>query len=205
MGRNTAFALAATLALATTATAATWEIDAAHSTVAFSVRHMMISNVTGKFKDFSGTIDYDGKDASKATVEVNIFANSIDTGVEKRDGHLKSGDFFDAEKFPTMTFKSTKVEPTGEKTAKITGDFTLHGVTKPVTIEAEMLGAISDSKMGNRAGFSGHTTINRKEFGLAWNKVIEAGGVAVGEEVKVTLELEVGEKKADAGKGAKGK
>ncbi|MBI2945879.1 MAG: polyisoprenoid-binding protein [Candidatus Wallbacteria bacterium] len=200
-----AVALAVLFALPFAAQAATWEIDASHSSIEFSVRHLMISNVTGKFKDFAGTIDFDGKDASKATVEVTIQSASIDTGIEKRDEHLKNADFFDVAKHPTLTFKSTKVEPTGEKTAKITGDLTMHGVTKSVTLEAELLGTLNDPKLGSRAGFTGSTTVNRKDFGLTYNKVLEAGGVAVGEEVKVTLQIEATEKAAEPAKDAKGK
>jgi polyisoprenoid-binding protein YceI len=167
-----------------------WKIDAAHSAVEFSVRHMMVSNVKGRFSGLEGTIDFDGKDFSAARVQVAIPARTIDTANAKRDDHLRNPDFLDVAKFPDLTFRSTKVEPTGEKSFKIAGDRALHGVTKPVEIAAEYSGTIKDPAGKVRAGFSGSTKIDRKEFGITWNKTLDAGGVAVGDEVKISLEIE---------------
>lgn len=187
-------ALALACSLNVEAFAVTWEIDASHSVVGFSVRHLMISNVKGIFKDVEGAIEFDGKDASKASVSATIQMTSVDTGVESRDKHLMNADFFDVEKFPTMTFKSTKVEPAGDNKAKITGDLTLHGVTKSVTLDAELNGVMA-SKKGDKAGFTATTSVLRGDFGLKYNKVLEAGGVAISDEVKITIEIEAVEKK----------
>ena len=180
-----------------------WEIDPAHSSSGFAVRHMMVSTVRGSFGKTTGTVTYDGKDASTLKVDATIDATTINTGVEKRDGHLKSPDFFDVEKFATITFKSTKAEKAADGKLKVTGDLTMHGVTKSVTLDVEVTPEVK-TPMGPRVGATATTTINRKDFGLGWNKVIEAGGVAVGEEVKITIDVECGmQKVADDKKPAK--
>jgi polyisoprenoid-binding protein YceI len=168
-----------------------WEIDSVHSGAHFTVRHMMVSNVRGEFGAVTGTLNLDEKDVTKSTVEASIDATTINTREPKRDTHLKSPDFFDVAKFPTITFKSKKVEAAGAGKLKVTGDLTMHGVTKSVVLDVEGPGAA----MGNKRGASATTKINRKDFGLGWNKVLEAGGVAVGEEVKVEIDLELNKKK----------
>jgi len=188
---KTAIAIAIVVALPPLAHADTWQIDPAHTNVEFTVRHMMISNVKGQFQKTAGTITANGNDPASAKIDATIDASSIDTRVEKRDMHLKSPDFLDVAKFPTITFKSTKVEADGPNKWKVTGDLTLHGVTKPVVLEVEGSGAPISDPMGNtRAGASATTTIKRSDFGLTWNKALEAGGVMVGDEVAISIDVE---------------
>ena len=184
---KTHLVVVAALAAPSLAHAAAWDIDPAHSAAAFSVRHMMISNVRGEFGKVGGTIEWDGK---KGSVDATIDATTINTRDEKRDGHLKSPDFFDVAKFPTITFKSTKIVAHGGKLA-ITGDLTIHGVTRPVVVEAEVSRETKDPWGMTRVGASGSTKINRKDFNLVWNKALETGGVVVGEEVQITLDIEM--------------
>ncbi len=185
--RTAAVALALVPALAH-ATADTWKIDAAHSTVGFSVRHLVISTVRGQFSSFSGTIALDDADVTRSTVEATIDAASLGTQVPDRDKHLRSPDFFDVARYPTLSFRSTRIEKAGEA-LKVTGDLTLHGVTRPVTLDATMTPAVKGMMGESRRGFSATARISRKEFGLAWNKLVEAGPV-VGDEVAISLELE---------------
>lgn len=187
---------AASLLMMTAATAQTnWKLDASHSKLGFSVTHMMVSEVEGKFKIFNGTISSKSEmDFTDATIEFTADAASINTEDEKRDGHLKSPDFFDVAKFPTITFKSTSMKPDGKgKTTYILeGELTMHGVTKKVKFTA--IGAAKTVKdpYGNiKNGFKVMGTINRKDFGLAWNAALEAGGVAVSEEVQIVLNIEL--------------
>ncbi len=176
--------------------AATWEVDSAHSGAHFSVRHLMVSNVRGELTKLTGTLVLDDKDLSKSSIEVSIDVSTINTGEPKRDEHLKSPDFFDAAKFPTMVFKSKKVEAAGAGKLKVTGDLTIHGITKSVVLDVEGPSAEIKDPWGNaRRGASATTKINRKDFGLSWNKALEAGGVAVGEEVSITLDVEFTKKK----------
>jgi polyisoprenoid-binding protein YceI len=187
---KTAIAFAMLVVLPALAHADTWQIDPAHTNVEFTVRHMMISNVKGQFQKTSGTITTNGSDPASATIDATIDASSVDTRVEKRDMHLKSPDFLDVAKYPTITFKSTKVEAAGPNKWKVTGDLTLHGVTKPVVLDVESSGA-PINVMGNmRAGASATTKINRSDFGLTWNKALEAGGVMVGDEVAISIDVE---------------
>ncbi len=166
-----------------------YNIDVVHSTVGFTVRHLMVSKVHGLFTKWNGTFSFDEKNLAASHVEVQIEVASIDTRVPQRDGHLRTGDFFEAEKFPHMTFKSTKVE--GEKNQfKVTGDLTLRGVTKPVVLDVEYAGTSVHPQMGERAGFSAHTSINRKDFGVSYNQLLEAGGVAISEKVDINIEVE---------------
>lgn len=186
-----AVAVLALLALPALAAAETWSIDADHSSVGFTVRHMMVSNVKGSFGTFSGTVEVDEKDIARSKVSVTIDAASINTGVAKRDEHLRSADFFDTARYPTMTYVSKKVEKSGKDRLKVYGDLTLRGVTRPVVLDVEgPTAAYRDPWGKTRRGASATAAINRRDFGLTWNKVIEAGGVLVGDEVKIILEME---------------
>jgi polyisoprenoid-binding protein YceI len=188
---QTAIAIAMAVALPILAHADTWQIDPAHTNVEFTVQHMMISNVKGQFQKTSGTITANGTDPAGAKIDATIDATSIDTRVEKRDAHLKSPAFLDVDKFPTITFKSTKVEAAGPGKWKVTGNLTLHGVTKPVVLEVEATGKPITDPMGNtRAGASATTKIKRSDFGLNWNQVLESGGVMVGDEVAISIDVE---------------
>jgi len=180
------------LAMPTFASAATWSIDPDHSNVGFKVRHMMVSNVKGEFGKFNGIVDIDDKDVTKSKVEVTIDTASISTGVAKRDEHLKSADFFDVAKYPTMTFVSQKVKNVGNDKLKVYGYLTLHGVTREVVLEVEGPTRAYKDPWGNiKRGTSAIAKINRKDFGLTWNTAIESGGVAVGEEITISLEIEL--------------
>lgn len=169
--------------------AETYKVDLDHSTVTFKIRHLF-SNVTGTFKQFEGTIDYTPGKPESWKGEGVIQAASIDTNVANRDKHLKGADFFDVEKFPTLAFKSTGVTDATETAAKVQGDLTIHGVTKPVVFDLDIHGVGKDPWGNVRAGFTAKTKINRKDFGLNWNQALETGGVLVGDEVEITLELE---------------
>ena len=188
---KSAIAIAMFVALPVLAHADTWQIDPAHTNVEFSVRHMMISNVKGQFQKTSGTVDVNGKDPTSAKIDATIDATSINTRVDKRDAHLKSPAFLDVDKFPTITFKSTKIEADGPGKWKVTGDLTLHGVTKPVVLDVESTGTPVTDPMGDtRAGASATTKISRKDFGLTWNQPLETGGVMVGDEVAISIDVE---------------
>ena len=180
----------AIFAIAGGARAETWEIDPVHSNISFSVRHMMLSDVKGEFDKFSGAITATGADPSSVKIEATIEAASINTRAEKRDNHLKSPDFLDVAKFPTITFKSTKIEPAGDGKWKVTGDLTLHGVTKPVVLE--VTGPSPEVKvMGSpRRGAAATTTINRQDFGVSFNKTIDTGGAVVGNQVAISIDIE---------------
>ncbi len=167
-----------------------WSVDFIHSSVGFSVRHMVISKVHGRFDKWSAALDIDTENLAGSSVAVEIDVASIDTKEEKRDGHLKSADFFDAEHHPKLVFKSTKVEKSGDE-LQITGDLTIRGTTKSVVLAAEYAGRAKDPWGGERIGFSAHTKINRKDFGLAWNQALETGGVLVGEAVEIAIDLEL--------------
>jgi len=184
------------LSLPAFAFATTWTIDPDHSNVGFKVRHLMVSNVKGSFEKQTGTVEIDDKDITKSKVEVSIDTNSINTNVAKRDEHLRSADFFDVAKYPAMTFVSKKVAKAGKDKLKVTGDLTLHGITKTVVLDVEGPSKESKDPWGNfRKGATATTKINRKDFGLVYNAALETGGVAVGEEVTITLEIEMIKKK----------
>jgi len=170
-------------------TTTTWDLDTSHSTIGFSVRHLVIAKVRGQFSRWTGTITTDEARPENSLVEVNIEAGSIDTHEAKRDGHLRSADFLNTDQYPAITFASTKVESAGASQLRLTGDLTIAGVTKPVTLEVEVLGRAKDPWGGERAVFAAKTAIDRTAFGLTWNQALEAGGVLVGDEV--TIELEV--------------
>lgn len=169
---------------------ATWNIDNVHSNVDFVVRHMMVTNVRGSFNDYSGTIEFDPENPAATEVDVTINVASVDTGAEDRDNHLRSADFFEVETHPTMTFKSTSVEITGDDTAKLTGDLTIRGITKPVTLDVEFLGQINSLFGDVRVGFEASGKLNREDFGLTWNQALEAGGMLVGRDVKLALSVQ---------------
>jgi polyisoprenoid-binding protein YceI len=174
------------------AQAPAWQIDSAHSAAQFAVTHMMVSKVRGQFNKLSGTVNWDGKTFGSASVDIVIDAASIDTREPKRDDHLRSGDFFDAAKFPTITFKSSRIEPAGDGKLKMAGDMTIRGVTRPVVFEVSgPTAAIKDTSGAARVGASATTTINRKDFGLSWNRALDAGGVVVGDDVAVTVDIEL--------------
>lgn len=167
-----------------------WAVDASHSAIEFKVKHMMISNVRGSFHKFEADLVADATDLTSANVHFSIDLNSIDTRDEQRDGHLKSADFFDVEKYPTIDFKSTQISRKGDGQYALTGDVTMHGVTKPITFDVEFEGQGKDPWGNERAGFSANASLSRKDFGLSWNAALETGGVLVGDEVKISLQIE---------------
>jgi polyisoprenoid-binding protein YceI len=168
-----------------------WQIDNVHSHVQFSVRHMMLAKVRGQFDKFSGTIHLDEANPAASTVDIQIEAASINTREPQRDGHLKSPDFFEAEKYPTLTFKSKRVDVKDAHHAILIGDLTIRDVTKEVALNVEYMGQSKTPFGTTNAGFEATTKINRKDFGLTWNAVLETGGVAVGDEITITIDLEV--------------
>lgn len=180
------------LTLSTAIFAQTWDLDAGHGEARFKIRHMMVSNVTGTIGGFKGTCSTDDKDEAKLTgCDLTIDANTINTNNEKRDAHLKNEDFFDTAKHPTIAFKSKKAVKKGSNW-ELTGDLTMHGVTKEVTFKnVELTKSLKDLGGATRRGLSANITINRKDFGITWNKAMDSGGVALGETVDVTVEAEM--------------
>jgi polyisoprenoid-binding protein YceI len=168
-----------------------WQIDPSHSQLEFKVRHMMLSNVRGRFENFSGTVEFDENNPLDVSVDVEIDATSIYTREAQRDGHLKSPDFLMTEQYPTLRFRSTSVEKLGENSFRLHGDLTIRDVTRPVVLEGEYNGVVKSPWGSTSAGFEAHGTINRKEWGLVWNHTLEAGGVLVGEDVKITINVEL--------------
>lgn len=185
------------LSAALSAAAAVYEIDASHSTVGFKIRHV-VTKTSGRFTKFSGTIHYEPGKPSAWKVTADIDPASINTDNEKRDGHLRSPDFFDTAKHPKMSFKSVKVTDAKGDSAKLHGELTMHGVTKPVVLDLEFTGAGKDPWGNEKAGFSARGKLNRKDFGIVWNKAVDNGGFILGDEVEINLEIE-----ADAVKPAK--
>ena len=168
-----------------------WNFDTAHSNIGFSVKHMMVSTARGTFEKFSGSVSFDPAKPAETTLDVSIDAASINTNDEKRDGHLKSADFFEVEAHPALTFKSTRVQVIDKDSAKLSGDLTIRGVTKPVVLDVEFNG-VGQNPWGNQvAGFSAKTKISRKDFGLVWNVALEAGGVLVADDVKIEIDAEL--------------
>jgi polyisoprenoid-binding protein YceI len=186
-----ALSFAALVSTALPSLAENYTIDPQHSQAGFSIRHMMLSNVRGAFSKVSGTVEYDPSKPAASKVNATIDMNSIDTHDAKRDEHLKSADFFDVEKYPTMTFKSTKVVPHGKEGLTVTGELTLHGATKPVVLEVEGPTAELKDPRGAKRGASATTKIHRKDFGVSYNKQLDNGGVMLGEDVDVTLDVEM--------------
>jgi len=169
----------------------TWKIDPAHSAAEFKVRHMMISFVKGKFSGLSGVLKLDESDYTHSSVEVSIPAASVRTVDDKLDAHLKDADFFDVEQFPTLTFRSTSIRSTGGRDYAVAGDLTIRGVTKPVTLSVNDVSEPSKDPWGNqRIGLSGSAQVNRKDFGLVWNTPLEFGGMLVGDEVTITIDVQ---------------
>jgi polyisoprenoid-binding protein YceI len=177
-------------AVAAPSQAQTWTIDPSHSLAEFSVRHMMVSTVKGRFTDLSGTITLDPSDLRRSSVSAEIQANSVTTADPQRDAHLRSADFFDAEQFPTLRFVSTRVEPVSDERVRIVGDLTIRDQTREVVLDAELNGQGLNPWGKPVIGFSAHTSFNRKDFGLNWNVALEAGGVLVSDTIKLSLEVE---------------
>lgn len=169
-----------------------WEIDPAHSHVEFAVKHLMIATVKGRFTDVRGTVSMHDSDPATATVDVTIAAASIDTREGKRDTHLRSSDFFDAARFPVITFRSRRIQGDSlEGHFRLTGDLTIHGVTREVVLDVTGEGRVKDMEGNERAGFSARTRIDRSDFGLGWNQALEAGGVLVGTDIRIAIEVEL--------------
>lgn len=166
-----------------------YTIDPAHSTIGFVARHAMVTNVKGSFQDFTGTLRLDGTDPSRSTASIDVVMDSISTGNADRDGHLKSADFFKADEFPAMTFRSTKAEALGGDDYRITGDLTILGTTRPLTIDLEFNGAAKDPFGNERVGFEGKAEILRSEWGLTWNAALETGGVLVSDKIKLNFDI----------------
>ena len=185
--------IAGVLSLPATAdTATTWKVDPAHTAAQFAVKHLMISTVRGAFKNVNGTINWNESDVTKSTVNVTIDATTVDTGEAPRDKDLKSDKFFDTADYPTLTFKSTKVEQAGAGKLKVTGDLTIRGVTKQVVLDVDGPSASVKDPWGNtRSALSASTKINRQDFGVKWNANIDGGGVVVGDDVNITIDLEM--------------
>jgi polyisoprenoid-binding protein YceI len=172
-------------------TVTTWNLDPVHSVAEFKVKHMMISNVKGQFTSVSGVLTFDESDITRSLIEASIDASSINTRDADRDAHLKSADFFDVEKFPTLNFRSTSVRRTGDNELAVTGNLTIHGVSREVVFAVEGPTAPGKDPWGNtRVGLSAVTKINRKDFGLTWNSALETGGILVGDEVTITLDVQ---------------
>lgn len=172
-----------------------FDIDLTHSEIGFTVRHMMFAKVRGQFKSWSSSIGFDGQDPTKATIEVQVDTASIDTREDKRDGHLRSADFFDTEKFPKMIFKSKRIERAGDSDYKVVGDLTIRDVTREITLDVEQTGSGKDPWGNQRLGFSAKAAIQRSDWGLKWNQALEAGGVLVSEKVDIHVEVQLVEKK----------
>jgi polyisoprenoid-binding protein YceI len=173
-----------------------YTIDAGHSEVSFQIRHL-VSQVRGRFNDFSGTIALDAAKPESSSVEFKIKATSVDTALADRDKHLRSADFFDVEKHPEITFKSTAIKASGKDTYAVTGNLTIRGVTKQVTLPVSFLGTARDPWGNDKAGFETATTLNRKDYGIVWNAALDAGGFILGDDVKVSINLEAQKAKAN--------
>jgi polyisoprenoid-binding protein YceI len=166
-----------------------YKVDPAHSAVGFTIRHF-VSNVPGRFGDFDGTITYDAQNPAASSVALNVRSASIDTDNDDRDKHLKSPDFFDVEKFTALTFASTAVKTLDADTLEVTGDLTIRGVTKRITLPVELLGTMKGPRGGEKAGFEAGFTVNRKDFGVVWNRVLDTGGAVLGDDVKIHIAIE---------------
>jgi len=198
MLKRLALASALVLTISAWASASEWTVDKAHSSIGFTVSHMVISKVPGKFTDFDGAVTFDPAHPADGSVSFTIQAASISTDNEKRDSHLKSADFFDVEQYPEFTFVSTKVDPGDKNHYQITGDLTMRGVTREVTFDAVLNGVVDDPWGNTKAGFSATTTINRQDFGVNWSKTLDTGGLVAGNDVDITVELELTETKAES-------
>jgi len=183
-----AVALAVALPALAFAEPVSYKVDPDHSGVNFTIRHF-VSNIPGRFKEFAGTIVFDKGNPAASKVEFTVQAASVDTGNGDRDNHLKTADFFEVEKFPAWTFTSTQVKAQGKDTLEVTGDLTIHGVTKRVTIPVNVLGTVKTPK-SEKAGFEADFTINRKDFNIIWNRVLDAGSTVLGDDVKISISVE---------------
>jgi polyisoprenoid-binding protein YceI len=189
--------LAAVLAVSAAATTTTWQIDPQHTAAGFAVKHLMISTVRGQFKGVTGIVNWDDQDVSKSTVDITIDANTVDTSEPKRDADLKSDKFFDVAKYPTITFKAKKIEQVSAGKLKITGDLTIHGVTKEAVLDVEgPTPPVKDPWGNTRVAANAATKINRQDFGVKWNANMDGGGVVVGDDVAITIDLEMIKKAA---------
>jgi len=189
--------LAAVLAVSAAATTTTWQIDPQHTAAGFAVKHLMISTVRGQFKGVTGTVNWDDQDISKSTVDIAIDANTVDTSEPKRDADLKSDKFFDVAKYPTITFKAKKIEQVSAGKLKITGDLTIHAVTKEAVLDVEgPTQPVKDPWGNTRVAANATTKINRQDFGVKWNANMDGGGVVVGDDVAITIDLEMIKKAA---------
>ena len=166
-----------------------WNFDTIHSSVNFMVRHLLVSKVRGQFASWKGTLELDEAEPANSKLDVTIDVASVDTRQEQRDAHLRSGDFFLAEQFPHITFHSTRVSRAGEGYS-VDGDLTIRGVTRPVTLAVESGGRVKDAQMGERIGFSAHTTIDRRDYGVTWNKTLDQGGLALSDKIAIEIEIE---------------
>jgi polyisoprenoid-binding protein YceI len=171
-------------------TTSSWNLDTVHSGINFTVRHMVVSKVRGRFAKFGGSVALDERDVTRSAVEATIDASSIDTGTGQRDDHLRSADFFDVERFPEIRFRSTQIEKLGEDRYRLTGDLTIRDVTRPISLEAEYGGRGKDPWGNERVGFTAKGALDRKDFGLKWNQVLETGGVLVSDRVEIELEVQ---------------
>ena len=196
--RRTLFALMAVALSAATAVAAdTYNFDKAHSDVGFQIRHL-VSKVRGRFTDYDGTILIDKAKPEASSVELTIKAASIDTGNENRDKDLRSANFFEVEKYPEITFKSTRIAAKGGDRYEVTGNLTMHGTTKEVTLPVSFLGFLSAGRMGDKAGFETSITLNRKDYGIVWNRPLDVGGTILGDDVLVSINVEANKKQPPA-------
>ncbi|TQF04709.1 YceI family protein [Kitasatospora acidiphila] len=166
-----------------------YTVDTTHSRIGFSVRHAMVTNVRGEFADYQGTLHLDGSNPAASTAELAIKVESIDTGNEQRDGHLRTGDFFEVERHPEITFRSTAAEQLDSETYRMTGDLTIKGITRPVVLDLDYTGSATDPYGIQRLGFEGRTTVDRTDFGLTYNAALETGGVLIGEKVKLSFDI----------------
>lgn len=198
--RTLSLTVASLALLAGTARAETYTVDKTHSEVMFTVRHMTVSKVTGRFNEFTGTVEGDASKPEASSVQFTIKASSIDTGDPGRDKHLNSPDFFDTATFPDITFKSSKITAKGQGKYDVTGTLTMRGVAKQVTLPVSMAGPVKDPRGNEKVGFETTTTLNRKDYGVNWNKALDAGGVVVSDEVQVTINLEAAKAKPEAAK-----
>ena len=167
-----------------------WNLDGTHSGINFAVRHMVVSKVRGRFAVFSGTLELDDADLAQSTIDVTIDASSIDTGTAQRDTHLRSADFFDVETYPDLRFRSTRVEDVGDGRLRVVGELTIRDTTREIVLDAEPAGRGMDPWGNERIGFVARTSIDRKDFGLQWNQLLEAGGVLVGDRVDIELDVQ---------------
>lgn len=179
------------MSIVTETTKTTWKVDSAHSNVEFAVRHLMITTVKGRFADVSGEVRSDDNDPAKGEVNVTINATSVDTREPQRDAHLRSADFFDVEKYPTITFRSTRIANATGDHFTLVGDLTMHGVTREVALDVTSEGRATDPWGGERAGFTATGKVKRSDFGLTWNQALETGGVLVGDDIRISLDVEL--------------